>query len=190
MRCISCEKLSLSIICKQCQKNYFEPVFNKRELSKNFFVYSFYDYETIKDLLNSKYEFYGDKIFLILGRLSFKKFGLNFDFPSIVKAIPVDDHTRHDFSHTAILAKELKSKNIKVEFNQLKAQNKIKYAGKNLAFRKNNRRNFQYKSTNKSDVILVDDIITTGSTILEAKKTIEKSGVNVLFALTLCDAQF
>ena len=39
-------------------------------------------------------------------------------------------------------------------------------------------------------VILVDDIVTTGTTILEARDTLQKAGVDVLFALVLADAKF
>jgi len=35
------------------------------------------------------------------------------------------------------------------------------------------------------DVILIDDIITTGTTLKEAEKVLNKNGINVLFALTL-----
>ncbi|EAL3832073.1 ComF family protein, partial [Campylobacter upsaliensis] len=37
--------------------------------------------------------------------------------------------------------------------------------------------------------ILVDDIVTTGSSILEAKKILEKNKISVLFALVLADAK-
>ena len=39
-------------------------------------------------------------------------------------------------------------------------------------------------------VILVDDIVTTGTTILEARDTLQKAGTRVLFALVLADAKF
>lgn len=190
MRCVACEKLSFRMICKNCQQNYFVPVFNKRELSKDFYVYSFYEYDVVKELLNSKYEFYGDRIYNILASLSFSKFGKNFEFMNIVDAVAIDDHTRHDFSHTAILTKHLKSKFIAPKMNLLKAKNQIKYAGKSLLFRKNNPRNFFYSGLKDKHVILVDDIITTGTTILEAKKCLEANGCKVLFALTLSDAKF
>lgn len=190
MRCVTCEKLSFYMICKSCQMRFFTPVFNKREISKNFFVYSFYEYDVVKDLLNSKYQFYGDRIYNILAKLSFAKFALNFDFIESVDVVAVDDHTRHDFSHTAILAKHLKSKLLNYKIDILKANNQIKYAGKTLKFRKENPRDFVYKGVKNRIVILVDDIITTGTTILEAKKVLEKNGCKVLFALTLSDAKF
>ncbi len=190
MRCIICEKISLKIICRKCQRDYFVPIFNKRELSKDFFVHSFYEYDLLKELLSAKYQFYGDRIYNILGKLAFKKFGEEFEFPLIVDAIGVDDHVRHDFSHTAILTKHLKSHNIVPKYNLLKAQNIIKYAGKSLEFRKNNPRNFKYFGKKKKMVILVDDIVTTGSTLLEAKRCLEQNECEVLFALTLSDARF
>jgi competence protein ComFC len=178
----------LKIICKDCQEKLLIPSFYKRELTKDFFVYSFYKFDEVKDLINTKYEFYGDKVYTILSSLSLGKFAQNFTFENKVVAIGVDDHTRHEFSHTAILAKSLKSKYIDPQFNLLKAQNKVKYAGKDLDFRKKNKRDFLYKGKQNIQVILVDDLITTGRTILEAKEILEKNNCEVLFALSISDA--
>lgn len=189
MRCISCQGLSYSIICKTCQEHLLQPSFYKRELEKDFFVYSFYKFDEVKELLNTKYQFYGDKIYTILSHLSFKKFANTFEYPDIVNAIAIDDHTRHQFSHTAILAKSLQSKNIIPKYNTLKAKNIVKYAGKDLKFRQKNRRDFVYIGEQNNQVILIDDLVTTGSTILEAKECLEKNGCEVLFSLTISDAK-
>jgi competence protein ComFC len=189
MRCITCENLSLKAICKTCQTNLLKPSFYKRELEDGFFVFSFYRYEDIKELLNAKYQFYGDRIYNILAKLSFKKFAKNFEFDSQLTAIPIDDHTRHEFSQSAILTFHLKSKYLKPKYAKLKATNIIKYAGKSLEFRQKNKRDFRYTGKQNLKVVIVDDLITTGLTILEAKETLEKNNCEVLFALTLSDAR-
>ncbi len=189
MKCLSCENLSWEIICKKCQDRLLQPSFYKREIKNNFFNYSFYALSEIQDFINSKYYFYGDQVFNILASLSFKKFANNFYFDKTVYSIGIDEHTRHEFSQTAILSYSLKSKYIKPIYNQCKATNIVKYAGKNLQYRQKNRREFKTTLSNKS-IILVDDLITTGTTILEAKKTLEKRGNKVLFCLTLADAKF
>ena len=189
MKCLTCENLSFQIICKNCQKNLIEPSFHKRELEKNFFNYSFYALTDIEDLITSKYYFHGDRVFNILAKLSFAKFSQNFNLKGEILAIPIDDHTRHDFSHTAILVKHLKSKIITPKYNCIKATNIIKYAGKDLEFRKNNPREFKVSNISNKTIILCDDLITTGSTILEAKKALEKQNNKVLFSLTLADAK-
>ncbi len=189
MRCLSCENLSWHIICKVCQDNLLTPHFHKRELTKDFFVYSFYGYEDIKKLLNTKYEFYGDKVFNILGKLAFKKFSSNFQFNQKIITIPIDDHTRHQFSQSAILAKYLKSEFIYPKYSTLKATNIIKYAGKDLLFRQKHKRDFEYSGKKDLKVILVDDLVTSGLTILEAKDVLEANDCEVLFALTLSDAK-
>jgi len=189
MKCLSCENLSFQIICKKCQKNLLQPSFHKRELEKDFFNYSFYSFSEIEEFITSKYYFHGDRVFNILAKQSFKKFAQNFNFDEIVYSIGIDEHTRHEFSQTAILSLYLKSRNIKPLFNQLKATNIVKYAGHDLEFRKKNKRNFKTNLSNKK-IILVDDLITTGTTILEAKKTLESKNNEVLFSLTLADAKF
>lgn len=188
MKCLSCENLSFQIICKNCQKTLLQPSFHKRELENSFYNYSFYSFSEIEDFITSKYYFHGDKVFNILASLSFKKFAKNFSFNELVYSIGIDEHTRHEFSQTAILSKHLKSKNIKPLFNELKATNIVKYAGHDLEFRKNNKRKFKTNLTNKK-IILVDDLITTGSTILEAKNILESKNNEVLFSLTLADAK-
>jgi competence protein ComFC len=187
MRCLACQCFSVKIICKDCQKNLLSPSLYKRELSKGFFVYSFYKFEEIKEFINTKYEFYGDRVFNILASLSFTKFAQNFSYENDIYAIPIDDHTRHEFSHTAILAKHLKSKYIIPKFDVLKATNIVKYAGKDLDFRNKNKRNFLYKGLSNIQVILVDDVITTGSTILEAKEILANYNCEVLFVLCISD---
>ena len=143
----------------------------------------------LEDLINSKYHFFGDRVFNILAKLSFQKFAQNFKYEKNILAIPIDDHTRHEFSHSAILAKHLKSKFISPKYNTLKAQNIVKYAGKSKEFRENNPRNFKLTNLNNQTTILCDDIITSGATIEEAKKALEKENNQVLFSLTLADAK-
>lgn len=189
MKCITCENLSFQIICKTCQQNLLTPSFHKRELEKDFYNFSFYSLSELEDLILSKYYFHGDRVFNTLAKLSFAKFAKNFSIDTNVLAIPIDDHTRHEFSHTAILARHLNSKNIRAKYNCLKAMNIVKYAGKDLEFRQKNPRKFKVKNITNRNIILVDDLITTGSTILEAKKVLEKQNNTVLFSLTLADAK-
>ena len=69
------------------------------------------------------------------------------------------------------------------------AQNRVNYSGQDLQSRLENPRDFLYKGKSNIDVILVDDIITTGITLQEAQKVLLSHGVNVLFALTLADVE-
>lgn len=190
MKCLTCESWSFSLICEDCQNKLLVPTIYTRELEDGLKVYSFYGFEELSSLVSTKYEFFGDAVFEILAKNSFAKFAKNFEYEQKVYAIGLDDHTRHGFSQTAILAKSLKSKFIEPVYGSLRATNHIKYAGKDLDFRLKNPRNFEYNGKNNVQVILVDDIITTATTIKEAVKTLQNHGCEVLFGLVLCDAKF
>jgi len=188
-KCIVCTNYSLSLICKNCQAKLLAPSISSRILSSKLKVYSFYKYSEISKLLHTKHTYHGSKIYNILASNSFSKFSKKFNHDKKVYSIAIDDKTTSNYSHTAILSKALKSKTIKPIYNALKAKNNISYSKKSLDFRLKNPRDFKYNFSSNIDVILVDDIITTGTTILEAQRVLKEYNVNVLFALTIADAR-
>ena len=190
MKCISCGSISLSLICNLCESYLKVTKILKRELSNDFKNLSFYSFSELENLIDSKYHFHGDKVFHILAKNSFEQFANDFAYNEKIFIVPIDDHTRHEFSHTAILVNAMKSKNLIPKFNCLKATNIVKYAGRDLEFRQKNPRKFKVNNLKNKKVILVDDLITTGTTILEAKKALESQNNEVLFSLTLADAKF
>ena len=83
----------------------------------------------------------------------------------------------------------MKNKPYNSKYNCLKATNIVKYAGKDLEFRQKNPRKFKLTNITNQMTILCDDLITTGATIKQAKKALEKKNNEVLFSLTLADAK-
>ena len=189
MRCHLCLNLSWQPLCKTCLSTFLAPSPAFRVLESGLKVYSFYAYSEIAPLLHTKHTYSGAKIFTQLAKHCFTPFLQTAHFPDGLYAIPIDDHTRHDFSHTAILARHLKSQFITPKYNCLKATNIVKYAGKDLEFRQKNPRKFKLTNISNQMTILCDDLITTGATIKQAKKALEKKNNEVLFSLTLADAK-
>lgn len=188
MRCLLCESLSLTHICLSCQREFLTPSLYKRELNKNIQVISFYKYSEIKNLLHTKHTDIGYYVYSILAKNSFEKFAKNFEYSSTIFSIPIDDKVTELYSHTAILNKSLKSRYIKPLFNKLRAKNSVTYSGKSKEFRLLNPRDFEVKDIKDKEIILVDDIITTGATLSEATNTLKMYSNTTLFCLTLADA--
>jgi competence protein ComFC len=182
-----CEKLSLTHICNSCQNNFLTPSIYKRKISKDIEVISFYKYEEIKSLLFAKHTDIGYYIYNILANLSFKKFADEFHTKEKFVSIGIDDIPLSGYSHTAILNNRLKTYNIKPLFNKLRAKNRVSYSGKSKEFRLLNPRDFKLKNFKQDKIILVDDIITTASTLNQAINIISKAGKEVAFCLTLTD---
>lgn len=190
MRCVNCEKFSFSYFCNDCKRILSECTLHKRIIDLDLDVYSFYFYSEIKKLIHSKHKFYGSFVYSRLAKLSFYKFGLNFSYPQTVNAIALDDSINGDYSQLAILLKALKGKNIKPIYGALKATSEVKYSGKSLAYRQTHKRKYILKKDITSPVILVDDIITTGESMKQAREILTKNGIEVLFGLTLANAEF
>ena len=187
MKCLLCESFSLSHICNSCQELYLTPKIYKRKLSNGIEVVSFYKYDEIKELLFTKHTDLGFYIYQILAKNSFTKFTQNFKYDTKLTSIAVDDNVKNGYSHTAILNQALKSKNIEPIYNKLRATNHISYSGKSREFRMMNPRNFKLNSFDSKEVIVIDDIITTGSTLIQAIQALKQKDKKVLFCLTLVD---
>jgi competence protein ComFC len=116
-------------------------------------------------------------------------FAQNFEYDSKVISLSIDDHVKNGYSHTAVLNKALQSRWIKPLYAKIRAKNTISYSGKDYQFRLLNPRDFKVVEFDDEDVILVDDVITTGLTLTQAVQALQKEGKNVLFCLTLADAR-
>lgn len=184
-----CESWSLSHICKRCRNGHLQPSLYKRKILGKIPVYSFYKYSEIEALLHTKHTDLGYYIYTILAKQTMKPFAMNFDYENKVAAIGIDDHARNGYSHTALLAKSLKTKSVTPYYGHLRAQNKKSYSGQNYQERLLNPRRFMMKPFKEEEAILVDDILTTGLTLSQAAETLHKEGKKVLFCLTLADAE-
>ena len=188
MKCLLCKNFSLSHICKRCEEEHLHPVLIRRKLVGELEVLSFYRYSQIKELLHTKHTDLGYHIYNILARNSFAKFAREFDYPNEVALLGIDEKPKGLYSHTAILARHCRSKLLLPKHAHLIAQNDISYSGKSKAFRLQNPRNFKLKEFAQKECILVDDIITTGTTLSEAVTTLTKAGKETILCLTLADA--
>jgi len=190
MRCYSCSKLSLDILCKNCRETLFIPTVRTRTVG-TLDVISFFRYATLESLLHTKHKPEGYRIFKALGKLFFRPFIEEFveNDDGAVYIVGVDEYVKNGYSHVSLLTRAMKHKQARPLHASLLARNRVNYSGKPLQYRLDNPRDFVYNGRKHIDVILVDDIITTGITLQEAQKVLAEQGVNVLFALTLADVE-
>jgi competence protein ComFC len=184
MKCRVCGVYSWNIICTSCQTNLLKPELYIDEIG-GLKLISFYNYDEIKELLHTKYEPYGSKVFAILASNAFATFVRSFEYPHPLVALPIDDDVDKGYSHTAILARILKSKYIKPHYGKLRAHNDVKYAGRDLEYKLAHPRDFRCSLDGGHEVVLVDDVVTDGVTMKEAVLAVEKSGNQPVLALAL-----
>lgn len=188
MRCLLCERWSWTHLCRRCQQEHLTPSLQSRKILGKLPVYSFYRYDEIETLLHTKHTDLGYYIYTILAKASMRPFAKEFVYDSKVAVIGVDDHVRHGYAHTAILAKAMATRQIIPRYGRLRARSRETYSGESLQFRLLHPRKFVVKPFPEEDVILVDDILTTGMTLTQAAEALHAQGKNVLFCLTLADA--
>jgi competence protein ComFC len=193
MRCFSCGALSIEPICKICQRDILSPDIDIKKVG-NLEVIGFLDYYLAVDFIKSKYNISGYRIYKFFAKKYFNPFLKNYvDYLDNIKIylIGINEDRSRGYSVISLLlhhgAKGIK--NLKPLHNVLKANNKVKYAGKSLQFRLSNSRAFKYRGPKNIDAILIDDTITTGTTMQEAYRVLKENNVNVHFALTVAIAK-
>ena len=189
MRCMICESLSFSHICQKCQNSFLSPSLYKRKIFGKIPVYSFYKYHEIESLLLTKHTHLGYYIYKILAQNSFVKFAQNFEYETKLISLSIDDNVKNGYSHTALLNQALKSSRITPKYAKVIAQNRDSYSGKSYQYRVLHPRNFKIKNFKQKEVVLVDDIITTGLTLTQAIQALNHKGKDVIMCLTLADAK-
>ena len=193
MRCLSCNKLSFEPLCKKCSKIYLKPQMIEKRVG-NLDVISFFDYYLVSELVKSKYIVSGYRFYKFVAKRFFqpfiKAYVNSYGKDKKIYVIGVDENVLRGYSNIALLTHYgTKNSGAKALHNVLKASNTLKYAGKSLEYRLNNPRGFIYSGLKDIDVILVDDVVTTGTTLQEASRVLEKNGVNIHFALTVANAE-
>jgi len=190
MRCYACSKLSFRVLCKQCIAELFVANIKTRTVG-TLDVISFFRYSTLESLLHTKHKPEGYRIYKVLAEMTVKPFIKEFveSDDRDVYIVGIDEMVKNGYAHVALLTRAMKRPYAIPQHSALMAQNRVNYSGKSLQFRLENPRDFVYTGKSNIDVILVDDIITTGITLQEAQKVLLSHNVNVLFALTLADVE-
>ena len=186
MKCLICARFCLGVLCEGCLDSIV--LTPRKRVVSGVTIYTFFAYEDIDFLLSSKYYAIGSRIFTHLSRIaSAYFFRQKTDFSGIY-GVGIDDYVRSFYSHTGVILKHFCQSGIRPIYGQLRAQNVISYAGKSLEYRQNNKRDLLYSAKAK-DVMIVDDIITTGTSFGEAIDVCQRSGARAHFGIALCDAR-
>ena len=184
MRCLGCRRFGFAGLCPECRALHLTPVPKTRTLDTGLEVVSFYAYEEIEPFLLTKHTPHGWFLYrqLAASVLPWVENGHG------LAAVALDDDARGGYSHTALLARALKKRGYRPLVGALRAKNRLSYAGQPLAFRLANPRNFEYRGPRGAEAVLVDDIVTSGLTLQEAHGALLRSGVEVVGAFVLADA--
>lgn len=192
MRCVLCESFSFQPICKNCLASI--PISPSVRVIEGVSIYSFFNYSDISMLMTSKYSIFGSRILNMLSKKASEYFFSTHQSEvwkyNKVYGVGIDDCVRSYYSHSAIIVKNFSKHNIKPMYGKLKATNIVQYAGKSLEYRMKNPRNLIYTGKKDVKLFIADDIITTGTSMSEAIRTITKQNTEVLFGIILCDARY
>ncbi len=186
MKCLICAKFCFGVLCDKCLDSI--PITPQKRVVDGVTIYSFFRYDDVNFLMNAKYHIIGSRIISHLAKIASDSFfGLDSRFDGI-SGVGIDDYVNSFYSHTGVILKHFARNGIKPLYGQLRARNNVSYAGKPLAYRQAHKRDLRFSAKAK-DIMIVDDIITTGTSFGEAIDVCTKAGAKVHFGIALCDAK-
>ncbi len=190
MRCLSCQGWSLSVICRRCHESLLRPTVSTRRIGM-MDVVSLYRYRTVAPFLLSKHTPRGYRIYRYFGRRQVAPFLEAFaeGVEGQTLLLSIDERLSGGYAHTSLLAHGSRFERLRPLHGALVARNPVRYTGRSLQYRLTHPREFVYRGPEGVPAVLLDDVVTTGTTLSEARALLAKHGVEVLFALTLADAK-
>ncbi|MBD3282276.1 MAG: hypothetical protein GF387_01575 [Candidatus Portnoybacteria bacterium] len=182
--CFLCKKTNQeNNICQKCK--------SKTKIDK---VIIATQYKQVEDLIKKfKYQ-YIKELYKPLALLILKAIKQNkLQIPKNTIIVPIPIHKRklkqRGFNQSELMAKELSKRiNIPIKTNMLKrVKTSVPQAKtKTKKERERNIKNsFKAKNVKNKNIILVDDVITTGSTIIEATKKLKNEKANKIIVLAI-----
>ena len=191
-RCVICDIKNKDYICNNCKiylNNIFEPkIINNTKI--NLACVSCFEYKSkIRNIIH-KFKFKNQKeISLILSDFLFLSIQKIFKNKKIdlITFVPMffNNQDNLKYNHSEILAKKVAEKlKIPVKNCLKKIYNNKKQHKLSFYERQKNVKNIYVASENfkNKNILICDDIITTGATLFECKHELEKAGANVLCA--------
>lgn len=188
--CVGCGKEGL-YICKDCEV-FLNEVYPER--SRGVECFSVWEYEGLMEKLIYKIKF--DGCYHIIDELvekALQKIDLNLPEDAIITFVPMWPKKEHKrgFNQSELIAKAIcKSAQHSVLRMLEKVRDNRSQVGLGPEERLKNvkdvfQTNFQFSIHNFQNVLLVDDVYTTGATVNECKKVLKKAGVKNVWVFTL-----
>ena len=199
-RCLGCGcSKTGEILCKTCEKELKFSIVYAQNIYEEIEIFSALKYEGIVKKLIQQFKFNHRKsISKILAALLYEYF-LKIGRTNNTIIIPVPSHKqrilKRGYCHTNLICQEFsRLSNIKIETKILKKikNTKPQYKLSIEKRRKNLKGSFalNLENYNGENILLIDDIFTTGATLEEIINTFKKENINNLTVLTVCKTSF
>ena len=191
--CVVCGKRAEKWICEKCDK-YVSKYLNKSSIQGN--KYYLFEYKDIIRKLMLVYKFYDANYishFFVNEIIKNEKIIGKLFFYDIIIPVPMNYKKQkvRGYNQSSLVSKELAHKTKKLYLPVMYKKEGIKQQAKlTRKERMQNIKNaFYIKECDRSliqgkNVVLIDDIYTTGSTVNECKRVLQNSGVNQVFVIT------
>ncbi len=191
--CAICEKriTPFELLCESCEKEVFRMGPSLEiEKKRGYIVHHYGPYDgKLRDLILS-YKSGRWRLSTILVKLYLKLFEY-YPPPSILMYVPstLGSIEKRGFDHMEILARKLAKISGMVLSRSLKVVSEERQMGKSGIERKRDLSRYVAEFPGGREVALIDDVITTGSTIREASKALLDSGVEMVKVYVLAKSK-